>query len=364
MQKLLLPASLLLLFISCKSKKEFSFPEYKQLTEAVYASGTLEAVNQYNVFSPVSGIIENEFVQSGTRVSKGTLLFNIKSDASLKQQQSSALLRIVSASTADDAPAFSEMKLKAGNLYDKYVSDSNNYERQKDLFSHNATSAIEVEKALLELNSSRNNYKAFQSSIQKEKLTSAEKLKDAQGQYNIAANDSKNGSIVSGLNGKVYKVFKTKGEMINAMDPIAVIGDQNAFILNLMVDERDISRLATGQKVYFKTDLLADSIFVAHISKIYPYLDTDTRSVRVDAIVDSNSFNGFIGASIEANIVVTEKQLALVIPRNYLVGEDSVFIEQGGKPFRKKIKKGIETLENVEVIEGLKKEDKIYREGN
>lgn len=353
------------LFYGCGgANREAASPAYKKLTEAVYASGTLQAANQYNVFSPVSGILQEEFAKDGSIVKRGDKLFTIQSEAPLKAQNSSELLRLASIGASDHSPALAELEYRTRSAYDQYVSDSLGYARQQDLLANQATSQVEVEKARLALGASRNSYYALRSSARQTRLDMEEKLQNARVQYKLAANDKDNASIVSLVDGKVYKVFKSKGEMITAQEPIAIVGDGGEFILKLSVDERDVSKVALNQKVVFKTDLLAGTTFTATVSKIYPYLDPETRSVRVDALARVPNLQAFVGASVEANIVTMEKEKALIIPKVYLHGEDSVWVEQDGKPARVKIKKGIENLEVVEVIEGLRADSRLLKDGN
>ena len=54
--------SLIIFFISCKKNVEKIHPIVQDITESVYASGTIKSKNQYQVFSKVNGIIENIYV--------------------------------------------------------------------------------------------------------------------------------------------------------------------------------------------------------------------------------------------------------------------------------------------------------------
>jgi hypothetical protein len=54
---------------------------------------------------------------------------------------------------------------------------------------------------------------------------------------------------------------------------------------------------------------------------------------------------------LQANFIVSEKKNVLVIPTNYLSDGDSVILQDGNK--KQAIKRGIKTLEWVEVTDGL-----------
>lgn len=65
---------------------------------------------------------------------------------------------------------------------------------------------------------------------------------------------------------------KKSGESVNPDDVILLIGTKNAFKLDLLVDERDIQKIKTGQQVFFETDVYPDKHFSATISRISPLL--------------------------------------------------------------------------------------------
>jgi multidrug efflux pump subunit AcrA (membrane-fusion protein) len=82
-------------------------------------------------------------------------------------------------------------------------------------------------------------------------------------------------------------------------------------------------------------------------------LNERNHSFRVDAQFTEEVPRLYAGLTVEANIIIQQKDKALTIPKTYLIGEDSVRIEQDGDFKMVKITKGIENFEHVEVIRGL-----------
>jgi multidrug efflux pump subunit AcrA (membrane-fusion protein) len=58
-------------------------------------------------------------------------------------------------------------------------------------------------------------------------------------------------------------------------------------------------------------------------------------------------------ASAEVNIIISQKEKAITIPKSFLVNKDSVWIEKDNYISKIKITKGIETIDFVEIISGL-----------
>jgi HlyD family secretion protein len=86
---------------------------------------------------------------------------------------------------------------------------------------------------------------------------------------------------------------------------------------------------------------------------VYPLVDIRQQALRVDATLDESLPGWFTGLTVEANIVIRKKDQALVIPRKLLLPGDTVLVQSDNGVQRTKIRKGIETLEEVEVLEGL-----------
>src|SRR4051812_506680 len=70
----------LLLLTACGKKEKETHPEYKQLTEAVYASGNLFPEKEYKVFAQSEGYIINKFVEDGDTVNENQALYQVESD--------------------------------------------------------------------------------------------------------------------------------------------------------------------------------------------------------------------------------------------------------------------------------------------
>jgi HlyD family secretion protein len=73
----------------------------------------------------------------------------------------------------------------------------------------------------------------------------------------------------------------------------------------------------------------------------------------VDAVLRDSLPGSFSGLAVEANIIIRHKEKALVIPKAALIGNDSVVVRKDGDETIVRVTKGIQTLEEVEIIEGV-----------
>jgi hypothetical protein len=82
-------------------------------------------------------------------------------------------------------------------------------------------------------------------------------------------------------------------------------------------------------------------------------INRQQQSVRVDALLTEPLQGWFSGLALEANIIIREKQDALVISKTMLLPGDSVLIETLDGRKKVKVEKGIETIDEVEIVNGL-----------
>ena len=125
----------------------------------------------------------------------------------------------------------------------------------------------------------------------------------------------------------------------------------------MLVDEVDIVQLKVGQPVLLTLDAYGEKLFRARLSKIYPEKDERNQTFLVEAIFEEQPKVLYPGLSGEANIVVSHKDSALVIPKSFLMNGKSVKTENGSI----RVKTGLESIDSIEVVEGLTPEVRIYK---
>jgi len=353
MKRILYIVFLLPLCFSCKPKQQEVQPEIKKLTEAVYASGTLVPEEEYKVMSATDGYLTEAFVKEGDSVTTGQILFTVSNK--VKQAQESSAIAVYNAtkhSVADNAPAFKELENRASLSRIKLQNDSLQYTRYKNLFEANAISRSAYEKYLLQYQSTQKELAGLKDQLAALQLSSNIQLQQANANVTVSGADVANGKLKSFISGRVFEIYKQKGDIISPSQPIALIG-AGKMIAKLLVDEDDFSKLQLGQKTLITLDAFPGKTFTARIYKIYPSLNKAEQSFRVDAVLDEALPKGIYGLNIEANIVLSEKVQTLVIPRKALRKGDSVQLKEGNKESIVKIKTGTEDDILVAVKEGI-----------
>lgn len=345
--------------ISCKSKEEKINPVRENVTESVYASGIIKSGDQYQVFSPVNGLLLRQLVTEGDTISAGLPIF-IVSNSTAQLQIDNAALASANAEPANNINKLNELQAGVSQANSKMKNDALLLQKQKNLWAEDIGTRNELEQRELAYKASKDAYDAAIS-----------RYKDLQRQIDFMSMQAKNNlkisktqasdfTINSKITGKVYSVLKKPGEMVNTQTPIAVIGGTKSFIIELQVDEYDLVRIKPGQKVIVRMDSYKNKSFEAIITRIIPYMNERTRTFTAEAVFTSLPEVLYPNLSVEANIIIQTKENTLTIPRDYLNNDSTVFLE--GKK-KKKVQTGLMDYQKVEIISGLEASDVIFKPG-
>lgn len=362
MSKLKLFIAFVFLLSACKPKTDSIQAQKKDIHEAVYASGNIYPAKEYKVFSNADGNVLELLVEEGDTVELNQVLMRIDRDIQVARAEGSQeIYNIASKNLGANSPILSEYEAALLTIRLKYKNDSSNYQRYQNLYKQQACSKADLERAELNFNASKNEYFAKKKGLERLKNQLKVEYENAQTQLKLNAKDADNYVLKSMMKGRVYELLKEQGEMVRRNETVALIGDLGTPIVRLTVDELDLPKLKIGQEVLIHIDMFADRVFKARLQKIYPKLNRLDQSFRVDAVLTDNDIPNLYGLSLEANILIAEKKNALCVPKTYLVGKDSLWIDVDGEKTLKKVNTGISDFDFVEIVSGIEENSTIYK---
>jgi HlyD family secretion protein len=351
--------STLSLLISCKKEKESIQVSSGDITESVYASGKVKAIDQYNVYSTVNGVLQNIVVNVGDNITKGQTLLEIDNITSeLNTQNARVALDLSAENNRKGSDKLEEIELNVNLALEKLELDSSLFFRQKKLWEQNIGSKLDLEQKQLSYNNSQANYQTAKRRLAQLKTQLQNELKRANINYDINQKLSSDYSIKSSINGKVYDILKERGELVTPQTPLAVIGKADTFLLELAVDENDIIKISTGQKALVTMDSYKGQVLEAIVDKIYPIMNERTRTFVVEAHFINPPKKLFPNLSAEANIIIQTKKNIITIPNNYIIDGKYVLVNTDEK---REVKLGLNDYQKTEVLEGLKESETIYK---
>ena len=346
-----------LLLCNCHGRKEEIYPSRGMVTESVYASGILKSNEQYQVYANASGLLLSLNVTEGDIVKKGDVLFRV-SDMAVKLNEENAMLAAGYASTTANRDRLQELQVAVDQSRLKLANDSLMLVRQQKLWSQDIGSRNDLEQKELAFRNSRGNYEAALLRYRQTLRQISFQDQQSRRTLDIARSTSGDYTVRSEVDGKVYSILKKKGEMVNTQTPVAVIGQAANFLLELQVDEFDISRIRTGLKTVLTMDSYKGEVFEAEISKIYPLMNAGSKTFNVEAVFIKAPPVLYPNLTCEANIIIREQPDAITIPAGYLLPGDYVLLKDGKKL---KVKTGARDYRSVEILSGLTEKDLIKK---
>jgi multidrug resistance efflux pump len=247
-----------------------------------------------------------------------------------------------------------ELKVAIDLAASKLKNDSLLAVRQHKLWSQKIGTQVELEQRELAYQNSITNYEVAQ--IRYNDLNRQLVYNSQQSQNNLKISTSLANDFIikSDTDGKVYKVLKEKGEFVNTLNPVAIIGDANAFYVELTVDEYDIARIQEEQRVLITMDSYKGELFEAKIRQVEPLMNEQSRSFTINADFIKRPTLLYPNLSLEANIIINAKEQVMTIPRNYLIGDSLVLLSSGEK---KKVITGLMDYQKAEIVSGLNEGD-------
>lgn len=362
----------LLVFIRLEFFSAPTAPNYLSATAAkhdiedtVLASGTIKAYKQVSVGAQASGQIKSLRVTLGDHVKKGQLVAEIDS---LTQENA---LKTAEAELEDTR---AQLRAKEATLKQAELA----YQRQQQMLVQDASSRENYETAEATLNTTKADIAALKAQIDKGNI-SVDTARVNLGYTKIAAP----------IDGTVVAIVAQEGQTLNANQStptLIKVARMDTVTIKAQISEADVTRVKTGQQVYFTILGEPDKRYTTTLRSIEPAPDsilqddtsTSTSSSSTSTSTTSTAiyYNGLldvpnpdgklrISMTTQVYIVLAEAHDAIVIPSTAL-GEHDVdgrytvrVLDAKGMATPRKVRIGINTNANVQITEGLNAGEKV-----
>jgi RND family efflux transporter MFP subunit len=349
-----------ILFDACKIEQATLQPVQEMITESVYASGTIKSKSQYQVYSSVNGLIEEVLIGEGDLVKKGDPIIRLTNKTAVFNTELAKIAADYSAVNLN-TEKLDQLKINIDLTETRMQQDATLLARQRNLWSQQIGTHNDLEQRELAYKNAVNNYEAAKLRYVELKKQIVFQEKQSKKSLQLSSSIAGDFNIKSETAGRVYNIFKKKGEMVTTQSPVALIGSTDIFMIELQVDEYDITRVKLGQKILVSMDSYKDNIFEAIVDKIIPMMNERTKSFTVEAVFVKQPPALYPNLTCEANIVIQQKDKALLIPRNYLLPGDFVLIQGNEK---RKVTTGLKDYQKVEITSGLTVTDVLLKPVN
>ncbi len=193
------------------------------------------------------------------------------------------------------------------------------------------------------------------------KLLSAEAaLEDARAAVEGAA-------IVAPFSGVITSVEARAGETAG-MDSVIKLADMTYPLIEIYMDETDVSSVEEGYEVEVIFDALPDDVFVGHVVLVEPALTSiqNAPTVMVYAQLDEEWGEAAplpMGANAMVDVIAARAEDALLVSTEALYelcpGEYAVMLMVDGEPQMRQVEVGVMDYAYAEIISGLEQGDVV-----
>ena len=232
---------------------------------------------------------------------------------------------------------------------------------------------IKIESQRLNLDIAKQEYEKQKSLYEKGGVTlremrNAEKAYiDAQYNYQYALLQLKKLEIVAPFDGVIVELpYYTPGVKVNANQPMVTLMDYHQLILEVNLPGKELGRVKVGQPVRVMNYTLPEDTLTGRVTQVSPALDADTRTFSATILVENPEWKLRPGMFTKAEIIVERHENVVVIPKEVVLTRSrgkTVFVVERGVARERVIQTGLENPDFVEVVRGLKENDRLVVKG-
>lgn len=186
--------------------------------------------------------------------------------------------------------------------------------------------------------------------------------------YELAKKDFEDMTLYAPFDGLITAVNIEKDDTIGSGNNAKVAGhiiDDSRFIINLSIDEVDISQIKIGQSVQVSLEAYPNDRFKGKVTKIglTAVTDSGVKTIPVEVSLSKSDVAIKPGLSATAEIVVAEAQDVIVVPMTAVIQRRNQTMvmkkDEEGKIVSTPVTTGISNDIMYEITEGLSEGDQI-----
>lgn len=333
-------------FLYNKSQKPPEFfktvlPFDTTIIKKTVATGSVTPRKEVNMKSQVSGIIEKLYIIAGQQVKQGDVIAKIKIIPNM--------LNLANA----------EARINSAQI--NYDNAKIEYDRNKQLFDQSVISKSDFQVYDLKIKSTKEELEAAQNQLQIIKEGASK-----------TSGSTSNTYVKATITGMVLDVpVKEGGQVIesntfNEGTTIASVANMGEMIFEGKLDESEVGKVQENMDIILTIGAIDKESFKAKLEYIAPKGITENGAIQFlirASISKENSSFLRAGYSANADIILAMKEHVLAIPESVMQFEKEkpfVEVEVGNQKFEKRfVKTGLSDGINIEILEGVKKGDKL-----
>jgi HlyD family secretion protein len=302
----------------------FAKVERGNVTSVVSASGSLSAVTTVLVGSQISGQIRELFVDFNSQVKKGQLLARIDPETfELKVRQSEADLEAARTQFLNQQANLLTLRSQATRTRIQANDAKNDLDRKESLFAKGFISGAERDKARFTYDAAAEAVTTAEAQIragEAQIANAAAIVKQREAALAGARVDLSRTSIIAPVDGIVISrqvdAGQTVAASLNTPTLFSIAQDLRQMQVEAAIDESDISKIKSGQRVTFTVDAYPTRTFEGSVRQIRKAAQTVQNVVTYTVVVATENPGLLLVPGMTANvrIVADSREGVLKVP--------------------------------------------------
>lgn len=338
--------------------------------DAVYATGTVETEERVNVKAKTSGSLAEVLVNEGSTVKKGDLLARIDNPVvTFDLKRGRADLSAASALASKDAPQIEALRGQARAIAAELEQARLELARAEMLVKQSAVAQADVDRAAARVRQIEGQASANEAQQRAARIDLDANAARQAVQVQSLASRVSDTEVRAPMDGVVLAKSVEVGEVIAPNQTLFKVGDTKSLILEVSVDEADVSRVFDGKSGVKPASVVAVSlyafpkqVFKGKVFEVFPDANRDRKAFLTKVRLDAPPEGLRSGMSAEVNIIANEKDGALLIPSG-AESNGSVWLIQDGRAVKRSVVIGIRDLLRLEVLSGVGEGELVVVEG-
>jgi len=336
--------------------------EVRELQRTVAAVGSLDPNEEITVSNQVEGLVSRVFVDLGDFVKSGqpiTQLDTTELDLAVRQQTAALQQELARLGVSDTSADIDDASTSQVRQADATYSEAKiQLERTKGLVAEGLVPKQQLDQQQARYDVAEANRNTARENVHNIRATiSARRVALALAQKKLA--DAK---ITAPMDGFVKERLVSEGLYLKVNSPVVILVQNSPLKLRFDVPDNALDSVRVRGPVEFQVDTFENRKFSGSISRISPSVDRQSRTLKVEALV--NNADGSLKPGVFARVLILtdKREKALTVPKDAVfqfAGLEKVFVIENGKVSERIVKTGTPTGMLVEVIDGLKEGDVV-----
>ncbi|MBN2413686.1 efflux RND transporter periplasmic adaptor subunit [candidate division KSB1 bacterium] len=335
MKKLILLLIILIFFLACNRQDsnvdlQIAIPvsveeiKYKPIEEFVTATGTVYAIQEVDLKAETPGfyrLAENKTTGRpftlGEQIKKGEIIIYL-----------------------DNPELENSIKIESQKL--NLDISEREFEKQKSLYEKGGVTLRELKNAEISFIDAQYNYESALLQLAKTK-------------------------VIAPFDGIIIDLpYHTEGTRVTTDSRMVQLMNYKRLYSEFNLPGKDLPQIKADQRVRVMNYSVPDDTLWGKVTQVAPAFDPDSRSFKTSIEVDNSQMIFRPGMFIKAEIIVAHEDSAIVIPKDIILAQGDekwVYTVVKGAADRRRITTGIENPLEVQVLEGLKVEERLVVKG-